>query len=454
MTMPTLPLAIIGTLAPFAPLFSARVWQHAQVLLAGAILGPAQRTVAAALRVVGLGQTRQFHRYHRVLSRDRWSGLAVSRVLLHLLVAAFVPAGPLVFGIDETLERRRGTNIAAKGIYRDAVRSSHSHFVKASGLRWVCLMLLVPIPWAARIWALPVLTALAPSERYHQARRQRHKMLLDWGRQMLLVVRRWWPDRTLIAVADSSYAALDFLAACQSWRTPVSVITRLRLDAALYTPAPPRRAGQLGRPRRKGKRLPTLAAVAADPTTTWARVTVAQWYGVGERTVEVASDTAVWYHSGLPAVPIHWVLIRDPQGQFETQALLCTDLDVRPAQILTWFVQRWQLEVTFEEARRHLGLETQRQWSERAIRRTTPVLLGLFSLITLLAHQSMTVSPIVPRQAAWYHKPLPTFADALAVVRRDLWRQQTFSTSATCGDLVKVPHLVLERLTETLSYVA
>src|SRR5579883_1440380 len=330
MLMSTLPPAMVGVLAPFAPLFSARVWRHVQVLLTGALLAPAQRTVTASLRVTGLAQLPQFHRYHRVLSRDRWSSLAVSRVLLQLLVAAFAPDGPLVFGIDETLERRRGTRIAAKGIYRDAVRSSHSHFVKASGLRWVCLMLLVPIPWAARTWALPILTALAPSERYDTERSRQHKTITDWARQLLRVVRRWWPDRVIIAVADSSYAALDFLAACRSWRQPVTVITRLRLDAALYEPAAPRRPRQNGRPRIKGKRLPTLATVAAAATTQWTVVTVAQWYGAGERTVEIASDTAVWYHSGLPPVPLRWVLIRDPLGEFATQALLCTDGAAEP----------------------------------------------------------------------------------------------------------------------------
>src|SRR3712207_2993570 len=261
MTMPTLPFAMIAELAPFAPLFSRRVWRHARVLLAGTILAPARRTVTAALRVLGLAQAKRFHRYHRVLSRAEWSGLAVGRVLLGLLVAAFAPAGPLVFGIDETLERRRGKRIAAKGIYRDAARSSHAHFVKASGLRWVCLMLLAPIPWAARTWALPVLTALAPSERYDAERGRRHKSLTDWARQLLLVVRRWWPDRAIVAVADGTYAALEFLAACRAWRRPVTVVTRLRLDAALYEPAPPRRPGQTGRPRLKGARLPTLAAV-------------------------------------------------------------------------------------------------------------------------------------------------------------------------------------------------
>ena len=452
--MPTLPTPMIAVLRCFAPLFSPRVWSHAQVLLVGAILAPAQRTVAAALRVTGHAQVRQFHRYHRVLSRAAWSELAVGRVLLSLLIAAFAPTGPLLFGIDETVERRRGQRIAAKGIYRDPVRSSHSHFVKASGLRWVCLMLLVPIPWAARTWALPVLTALAPSERYHRERGQRHKTLTDWARQLLLVVRRWWPERAIVAVADSTYAALEFLAACRAWRDPVTVVTRLRLDAALYDPAPPRRPRQTGRPRLKGARQPTLAAVAAAPDTMWTELTVAQWYGAAERTVAVASATAVWYHSGLPPVPLRWVLIRDPHGNFATQALLCTDPDAAPAQILAWFVQRWQVEVTFEEARRHLGLETQRQWSETAIRRTTPVLLGLFALVTLLAHRHMPGPGAVVRQAAWYRKRHPTFADALALVRRELWQHQAFSLSPDHGEMVQVPRAIVERWTETLSYVA
>jgi hypothetical protein len=424
------------------------------VLLAGALLAPAQRTVTAALRVVGLAQIRQFHRYHRVLSRDRWSSLAVGRVLLRLLVAAFVPTGPLVFGIDETIERRRGKRIAAKGIYRDAVRSSQSHFVKASGLRWISLMLLVPIPWAARTWALPVLTALAPSERYDAERGHHHKTITDWARQLLLVVRRWWPVRAIIVVADSSYAALDFLAACQRWRQPVTVITRLRLDAALFESAPPRQPRQNGRPRVKGQRLPPLAAVAAATSTCWTAVTVAQWYGAGERTVEVATDTAVWYHSGLPPVPLRWVLVRDPLGQFATQALLCTDAAVAPAQILAWFVQRWQLEVTFEEARRHLGVETQRQWSDLAIRRTTPALFGLYSLVALLVQQRRADTSLPVRQAAWYRKEQPTFSDALAFVRRELWQHAAFRTSAADSEVVQVPRVLIDRLTDALAYAA
>ncbi len=452
--MPTRPPTILQLLAVFAPVFSRRVWRYARVLAAGALLTPGKRTVAAALRVTGLSSMRRFERYHRVLNRARWSSLAISSILFGLLVAAFVPDGPLVIGVDETIERRRGARIADKGIYRDAVRSSRSHFVKASGLRWVSLMLLAPIPWARRVWALPFLTALAPSERSDAERRRRHKTLPEWARQLLLVVRRWYPERAIVAVADSSYAALEFLAACRSWANPVTVVTRLRLDAALYEPAPARQPGQVGRPRRKGKRLPTLATVAADAKTVWRSVTVADWYGQGERTVEVASDTAVWYHGGMPTVPLRWVLVRDPKGAFATQALLCTDLDATPEQLLAWFVLRWQLEVTFEEARRHLGMETQRQWSDLAIRRTTPALLGLFSLVTLHAHRQSEHAPTPVRRAAWYPKTQPTFSDALALVRSELWAHEGFALSARDPDSIKLPRKFVEHLTETLCYAA
>jgi hypothetical protein len=215
-----------------------------------------------------------------------------------------------------------------------------------------------------------------------------------------------------------------------------------------------RRAGRIGRPRLKGKRLPNLAVVAEDPSVVWRPVTGAEWYGDGERAVEVASKTAVWYHTGLPPVPLRWVLIRDPQGAFATQALLCTDLHADPERILSWFVLRWKLEVTFQEVRRHLGVETQRQWSELAIRRTTPALLGLFSLVTLFAHQQMAQTAGAVRQAAWYHKAQPTFSDALVVVRKELWAQATFYGSPREADTVKVPRTLVERLTETLCYAA
>jgi hypothetical protein len=189
--MCTLPEQIIRVLRPFEPVFSGRVWPWATALVVGAILAPGPRTVAAALRVLGLQEDRPFENYHRVLNRARWSSRALCPILLRMLVRAFVPAeGPVLVGLDDTIERRRGAKIAARGIYRDPVRSSKEHFVKASGLRWVSLQVLARVPWAERVWALPCLTVLAPSERYHQERGQRHKTLPDWGRQMLLQLRR------------------------------------------------------------------------------------------------------------------------------------------------------------------------------------------------------------------------------------------------------------------------
>jgi hypothetical protein len=255
-------------------------------------------------------------------------------------------------------------------------------------------------------------------------------------------------------VADSTYASLKLLFRCRRLSRPVTFIARLRLDAALYEPAPVRCPGQIGRPRLKGERLPNLSVVAEDPNTVWKLTTIANWYGERERMVEIASKTAVWYSTGLFAVPLRWVLVRDPQEEFKTQALLCTDLKADPQKILSWFVMRWQLEVTFQEVRRHLGFETQRQWSEMAIQRTTPALLGLFSLVTLLAHRRMTQTVGAFRQAAWYHKSHPTFAVALALVRRELWAPETFYGSPTDTDTVKVPRAFMERLTDALCYAA
>ena len=354
--MLTLPDAILPVLHPFATLFRNPTWLKAQILLVGAILAPGQRTVAAALRVMGRSDHLDYARYHEVLNRAVWSPRQAARILLMLLLQHLDQGdGPLVFGIDETLERRRGPKIKSLGIYRDAVRSSRSHLVKASGLRWISLMWLGQIPWAGRYWALPFLTVLAPSERYHRQRGRRHKKLTDWARQMILQLRRWLPHRPLVLVGDNSYAVLDLLHCCQSLAQPVTLIARLRLDAALYEPAPPRQTGQNGRPPLKGRRLPALKTLLDLPTVSWIEVSAA-WYDGTTRTLGLTSQTAVWYRSGKPPVPLRWVLVRDPRGEFTPQALLCTDPSADPAQILEWFVLRWQLEVTFQEV--HLGVET------------------------------------------------------------------------------------------------
>jgi hypothetical protein len=234
---------------------------------------------------------------------------------------------------------------------------------------------------------------------------------------------------------------------------PVTIVTRLRLDAALYDPAPVRQPGTNGRPRKKGARQPSLAQRLTDPNTVWQRVTVA-WYGGTTRTVELASGTAVWYHNGLPPVAIRWVLIRDPQGQFDPQALLYTDQEAQPQAILEWFVLRWQMEVTIHSVRAHLGVETQRQWSDLAILRTTPALLTLFSLVTIFAHQGLQGQPLPVRQAAWYAKALPTFSDTPAFVRQHLWPVALFYLSPAKRDIVEIPRALFERFIQTLAFAA
>ena len=229
------------------------------------------------------------------------------------------------------------------------------------------------------------MTVLCPSERFYEQRGRRPQTLVERAGQMMRLVVRWLPGREVAFMADSSFAALELLDHVTTLPR-ASVITRLRLDAALYDPPPPRDPGQIGRPRLKGKRRPTLEVVLADEKTQWSKLTVDDWYGEGPREVEVTTDTAVWYHAGKPPVAIRWVLIRDPQERFKPQALLSTNLAHTSEQMLTWFVRRWTIEVTFEEARAHLGMETQRQWNDRAIARATPALLSLYSIITLTAH--------------------------------------------------------------------
>jgi hypothetical protein len=436
------PEVLVAWMRPFRGYFTAAAWRHALALVAGTLLAPGRRTVTAALRVMGLERAPGFAVHHRLLSQGRWSPLAVARRLLRLLVGAFVPDGPVVVGIDDAIERRWGARIEARGIHRDPVRSSHGHFVKASGLRWLCVMLLAPVPWAGCVWGLPFLTVLAPSERHAIRRGRRHKKLTDWARQALMQVARWLPGRRVVAVADSSFAAIALL---RDLAPRLCVVTRLRLDACLCEPPPPRRPRATGRPPVKGARLPSLSERLRDPATPWRRVGIDGWYGRSERRLDIASGTALWHHPGM-RVPIRWVLVRDPLREKEPQAFLCTDLQADPVDVLRWFLRRWRTETTFEEARRHLGMATQRQWSDLAILRTTPALLGLFSLVTLWASHLAAEHGPTPERVSRYPKPLPTFSDALALVRRELWTAQAFASSLDDRHARKVPADLLDRL--------
>lgn len=352
--MQTMPKEGSAIILAFSSLFSKKV------LLMGALLTIGRHTVCAALRFCGLEKEANFHKYHRVLSLAKWSALQGSKLLLYLLIQCFAASEqPLVFGIDETIERRSGKKIKTKGIYRDPVRSSEGHLVKCSGLRWITTMLLCRVSWADRVWALPFMSVLAPSEHYCQQQGKRHKKITHWARQMILQLRRWLPDRMLVIVADSSYAVLELLGAVQ--KQNICLISRLRLNAALYDPAPAQRQrSQRGPNRLKGERQPTLKQRLEDASTQWQPLRVAQWYDQRDKQVLVASGTALWYHVGASPVALRWVLIKDVEGKKQPAALLCTDITMDAAQIIAYFTRRWSMEVTLEESRAHLGVETPR----------------------------------------------------------------------------------------------
>jgi hypothetical protein len=440
--MPPLPETILLVLAAFAPLFSARVWQHAQVLLLGAMLTPGSRTVTGALRVMGLALEHHFTNYHRVLNRATWSARQGSQMLLGLLITLLVPPGAtLVFGADDTVERRSGRKITAKGCYRDAVRSTKTHVIHGFGLKWVSMMLLVPVPWSRRVWALPFLTALCqPTQK---GKRRRHKTSVDWVRQMMKQARRWLPGRRLVLVVDGGCAAVSLALACVKQR--VVMVSRRRWDAALYHPPGPQPPGKRGPKPLKGKRQRSLQGWAARSDTAWETVEV-DWYGGQRKPLWVFSRTALWYTPRQPPVAIRYVLVADPAGKLRIEAFFCTDLEATPVEILPWVVMRWSVEVTFEEARAHLGFETQRQWSDKAIARTTPVLLGLFSLVTLLVLQLSQSEPIPVPVTAWYRKAEPTFADCLALVRQHLWRARYLVHSTPEAECVQCPREALDLL--------
>jgi hypothetical protein len=448
--MPPLPEAIILVLAPFAPLFSNRVWLHAQCLLVGAMLAPGTRTVTAALRVMGLATERHFTNYHRVLNRATWSALQGSRILLGLLMSFFVPPGAtIVLGADDTVERRSGRKITAKGCYRDAVRSSKKQVIRCFGLKWVSMMLLVPVPWARRVWALPFLTALCRPAKKQDERR--HKTSVDWVRQMMKQVRRWLPGRQLVLVVDGGFAAVSL--ALAGVKPQVTRVSRLRWDAARYHPPEPQPSGTRGPKPTQGTRQRRWHGWAERSDTPWEDVEV-DGYGDQRKTRWVFSRTGLCYTPRVPPVAIRDVVVADPQGKLRLDAFFCTDLQATPVQILRWVVMRWAVEVTCEEARAHLGVETQRQWSEQAIARTTPVLLAWFALVTVLALRLCHGGQIPVTVTAWYHQAEPTFSACLTLGRRHLWRAQSLVHSTPEAESMQFPQGVLELLLNGLPLAA
>lgn len=448
-----LPQHILDVLFAFAPLFSNSVWTHAKVLAIGAILCTGKRTVTSVLKIMGMKDEKRFTNYHRVLNRANWKPLQAARILLGLLVRLVAPSLPLIIAIDETIERRKGKKINTKGCYRDAVRSTEKNVVKCFGLKWISMMLIVPLPWSKRPWALPFLTVLAPAKRYNEANGKQHKTTVDWAIQMIKQVGRWLPDKDIVLVGDGAYAAVALALCCAGLSVPVTLVSRLRLDAALYDSPPPDQPGKPGPKPKKGKKQPSLKKRVEYPNTSWTPIEIL-WYDGIKRSLEIFSGISLWYTPGKAPVPIKWIVVRDPEGKLRTEAFFCTNLEAGELQILRWFILRWNIEVTFEELRAHLGIETQRQWSDKAIARSTPALFGLFSIVVLVAIKMLKDATIPILKCAWYRKPEATFSDVIAFVRRHIWSARYFANSSETADLINSGHNLLADLLDQVCYAA
>jgi hypothetical protein len=417
--MLSLPKEIAEVLAPFQRLFAQqRSWHKAQAMLVGVIVCQGNRTVSRVLRVMGLAQETQYGKYYRMLSRVKWSGLAAAQTLLTLIVLLLVGNQTVVIGIDETLERRWGKRIWGLGIYRDGVRSTHSHTVKSKGVRWQVMQVLVRLPWSSRVWGLPFFTLIVPSEATPRGKRA-YRTSVDWAMVMVQVVNRWL-QRFWVCVGDGGYGSAKFGWGCR--RQGVGLVARLPWKANLYDFAPTMPARYPGRPRTKGVRLPSMQQQCDDLKFESGSFEILPWYGGSHALRQLVSGTALWDVDAYAPLPLRWVLVIDPTGAQAPTALFSTSLLLSPRQIVELYVMRWSLEVTFEEARAHLGVQSQRQWSKAATTRTTPVLLALFSLVCLMAYRLYTITPLRPYSSAWYDKPELTFSDLLTSVRLSLWR--------------------------------
>lgn len=434
---------------------------NALILLYGAILAPKKRTVSSILLVLGMAQIPNPSKYHRFFSRAQWSPMRMSQLLLGLLVHTFIKEGDgLVILVDETLERRAGKKIGYKGWFRDAVRSVGNKVAVSLGIRWCCLCLLVTLPWSSRPWALPFLAVPVLSEKTCKREDKTHRSGVWWTMYLLKKVRQWYPTRPITLIGDGGYAAVELVAECR--RLHITLISRLRTDAGLYAFPAPQPASKRGPKPKKGARLPSLATEFSDPKAPWCQ-SVVEWYGGMPKSVGYRVGSGLWYTPGHNPVPLRWVLVRYEETHKQSgkvtlysSVFFCSetqDPNLTAEKIIALYVSRWNIEVTFEEMRAQLGMETQRHWSVRAIERTTPCLFGLFSLVVLMAHR-LQPEKLPVHKSKWYQKEQATFSDALAVVRQHLWEARNNSLSRENSETYLIPADLWRQIQYVLAYAA
>jgi hypothetical protein len=393
---------------------------------------------------MGLAHEPRFERYHRVLSKAQWNEFRLAKILLGLLIVLLPSGVPILIAMDETLERRSRKKITAKGCYRDACRSSHGLVVKCFGLKWLCAALIVKLPWSNRYWALPFMTVLCTSKKHDEQKGVKHKTSIDRAIQTVYIISRLL-KRSWILLGDGGFACIRLGHACT--KSGVTLVSRLRLDAALFDEVIMSVHKRRGRRRVKGQKRQTFKHQLKNEKIQWQECKVA-WYGRVLKTVKLYPGVNLWYKSGERPLKIRWVVVMDPETN-RTEAFFSTDTNMDAITIVESFVLRWNLEVTFEEVRANLGVETQRQWSVKAIRRTTPVLMGLFSLVCLIAdmQNKLTNDLIQTVSAAWYDKQdNATFSDVLIYVKRLIIREKYINVSGINDEFIKIPRHEWEAL--------
>lgn len=425
--MTNLPTTMIQSLAIFLPLFSQPTYQSFLFLFHAHVLCKGRRTITEMLKRMDLRQIKNYSKYHDFFSKAKWSALNGSKILLLKLVS-LTPAA-VTFSFDTTMERRKGPKIKGLGIQRDAVRSTKGRKVLVPGLNWLVCAIHIQLPWSKNKWALPVLTILMPpenplstSKNVHDLKKtKRHKTLTRWTCQAVKLLRRWLGSSTKITiVADSAFATYALANTCID--LDITLVSRMRLDARTFE-FPPLPKGR-GRKKLVGKRFPTFQEMLKDTSLVWTKVTTG-WYGGKIKEIQILTGTCLWYGYGIRPVPISWVLTRD--GDQEA-LIFSTNTNQSLTEMIEVFVDRWAIEVTFEEARRHLGMETQRQWSDKAVDRMTPCILASYSIINLVAVESLgSKDKKIPIQtSSWYKKSHVTFSDVLAYVRMEIFKKNYF----------------------------
>ncbi len=422
MTFYSLSPHIISVIAPFSVLFSSCTWRIASTLLLGAILSRGKRTVTAVLRTIGLSQDISFSKYHRILNRLNWSLKQGACLLLKMLLELVGEDRPVIL-VDETLERRKGKRIRTKGYYRDAVRSSNSQVVKTTGLKWLVMALSIRFKFAKRAFALPFFSVLEPSKKSVKAQGKRHKTTLDWSVQMVMQLVRWFPNVPFILVGDGGFACAKLALIC--FKMNIALVSRLKMNARIYAIPEPFPKGKRGRKPQKGARLISFKEMIKRDDLPWEHVEIMGYNGKKKR-VKFLTNTSIWGVDSYAPIAIRWVLVVDPSAEMDPLPLMSNDFNLSAVKIIELYVDRWGLEVTFQEVREHLGVETQRQWSDKAIARTTPVLMALYSIVCLIGNRMNNEEPLTAEKTAWYDKEAVSFSDLLKAIRTRLWRDNLF----------------------------